>query len=116
MSIIFESIKEWLEIELQFVKVNWLFIATIAAFWSTVWNVITIRRGLSASSWPTAPGVIETSHIASHDDAKYGTMYSPKINYHCTVNKKRYRGSRLQFGRGEVFTSLRSGADRIIAK
>lgn len=116
MSIILESITEWLETGLQFEKVNWLCIVTIVAFWSTVWNVITIRRGLSASSWPTAPGVIETSRIASHDDAEYGTMYSPKINYHYTVNKKRYRGSRLQFGRGEVSTSWRSGADRIIAK
>lgn len=79
VSIILESVTEWLEIGLQFVKANWLWIVSFVVFWSTISTLRSIMRGFNSSSWPTALGVIEKSRVSSHVDGEHGIMHSASI-------------------------------------
>ena len=114
MSFILESIANGWEVGLQFVKSNWLWIVSIIVFWSTISNVLSIIRGINSSSWPTARGVIDKSHVSSHHDDEHGTMYSASIAYHYTVGGKRYRSSTIQFGREGLSKSWSGGENRIV--
>ncbi len=114
VSIFPETAIEWLETGLRFAEANWIWILTLLAFSCTIWNLRTIRRGLSSSSWPTAPGVIERSRVDSGYDTDHGTMYSASIAYHYTIDGKRYRGSTIQFGRKGLSVSWSSVENRLI--
>ena len=57
------------------------------------------ERALGAASltWPTAPGTIKSSYVATHD-ADGIEKYVGKVNYDYTVRGKTYVGDCLRFG------------------
>ncbi len=52
--------------------------------------------GTSSRTWPTAPGTIRSSKVATHD-ADGIEMYVAQVTYDYTVRGKTYVGDRLRF-------------------
>ncbi len=61
----------------------------IFGVWS--WN-----RVRSAESWPTAPGVVDSSTVTSSHSRKGGTKYRCKVTYHFDVNGQHFTGDNLE--------------------
>src|SRR5258708_5040685 len=60
-----------------------MFIAAINSF-----------RVIFAQSWPTAPGVVIGSTIASSHSSEGGTSYRPVISYQYQVGERTYQNNR----------------------
>lgn len=53
--------------------------------------------GTASLTWPTAPGSIKMSHVATHD-ADGIEKYIAEVTYDYTVGGQTYAGDRLRFG------------------
>ena len=62
------------------------------------WLVWRLRAlGIASLTWPTAPGTIKSSHVATHD-ADGIEKYVAKVTYAYTVRGKTYAGDCVRFG------------------
>jgi hypothetical protein len=75
-----------------------------------VWRVRAL--GIASLTWPTAPGTIKSSHVATHD-ADGIEMYVAKVTYDYTVRGKTYAGDCVRFG---AYAGARQKAQRDVDK
>jgi hypothetical protein len=84
-----------------------LSILGIGATWFGVWSH---NKVTAAESWPTAPGVVETSVIATSRGSKGRTSYRCKVTYRFQVNGATVTGNSL-YPDGGSSSSSRSTAE-----
>lgn len=65
-----------------------------AGLW-LVWR--TRALGAASTTWPTTPGIIKSSEVASHS-TQGGYQHSAKVTYDYTVGGASYAGDRVRFG------------------
>lgn len=75
-----------------------LFTVGLGLLGAGAWLIWRVRAlGAASLTWPTAPGTIKSSHVATHD-ADGIEKYVAKVTYDYTVRGKTYVGDRLRFG------------------
>lgn len=73
-----------------------------------------LDRAKASEAWPTVPGVVTHSEVASHtSDGK--RMYRPDVRYDYEVDGRRYEGSTVWFG-GDYSSSSSGGARKVVAR
>jgi uncharacterized protein DUF3592 len=78
--------------------VGMLLTAGLVLLGAGAWLVWRLRAlGIASLTWPTAPGTIKSSHVATRD-ADGIEMYVAKLTYDYTVRGKTYAGDCLRFG------------------
>lgn len=61
-----------------------------------VFGIWAWSRTNAARSWPTTPGIVDSSDISSSHSRKGGTKYRCNVRYHFEVNGVRYDATRLE--------------------
>jgi hypothetical protein len=78
--------------------VGMLLTAGLVLLGTGAWLVWRLRAlGIASLTWPTAPGNIKSSHVATHD-ADGIEMYLAKVTFDYTVRGKTYLGDCVRFG------------------
>jgi Protein of unknown function (DUF3592) len=78
--------------------VGMLLTAGLVLLGAGAWLVWRLRAlGIASLTWPTVPGSIKSSHVATHD-ADGIEMYVAKVTFDYTVRGKTYLGDCLRFG------------------
>ncbi len=85
--------------------------ATIAGF-----GMRTVLQARESGSWPSVPGIIRSSTVASQRGSKGGTTYKPEVTYSYTVDGTEYRGDLIAYGLKGSSSSSRSFAQYYDAK
>ncbi len=65
----------------------------LAIFIFGVWSWNRIRN---AETWPTAPGIVDSSNVTSSHTRKGGTKYRCNVTYHFEVNGQQFTGKNLE--------------------
>jgi hypothetical protein len=91
-------------------EVGYLFafmgIFCLPGFVALGYGLLSARRSMLASTWPTARGVIAKVNLEQSSGGGDGsTVYGVRMRYRYTVDGVAYEGSRIAFGYG----SLRPG-------
>lgn len=70
-----------------------------------------VQRLLSSASWPTVPGVIDTSDIDFVPVTRGMTKYQLQLRYHYVVDGTRFTADRVSFAGGTGYIG-RTGSER----
>lgn len=80
-------------------------LAIVAAIW--FFHLRTARKAEAAGTWPSAPGVVQTSavreKVESDSEGDSETAYYPEVGYRWTVQGQDYAGRRIAFGEAPRF-------------
>lgn len=88
-----------------------------------IWARAIDRRASQARSWPTLPGRVVESDVETYrsaldrsdPQARYMTMYRPRVSYEYEVQGQRLVGNRIQLG-AAIGTSSQAPAQAVAAK